>query len=783
MTPSLASNTAEPAVSQQWSWPPDRRRYDMSPVLSDRERDALLALGARTKVWRRQAGSEWFALGRLIEPLRDASATFGQSAARGEQRGIDGAVACVLHACVQQSRVYWGWDHATWTTVCGTTYQSFRASAPSWATDATRECVVALAYLLGDFRDPLCVRDVNRRRIAERTFGRNAMSLVDVQLTSAERALGYGPGARTWALAGAASEALLLQRSSDLSMLSLDIIDRLRSAHHLEPGRHAHLYRLHRVLAVLGFMSQPIWRVAPDMAAGDGVDMQWKEWVERWYETSTLTPRTRKQLRSHLFKVGRWLTQRHADARTPDDFTRQLCATYVGDVDRWRVGDYTERAAGGKRHGAALSPRAKVQMIYALRRFLQDCQEWEWIGRQFDAGRVLRTPRSLKALIGPEPRVIDDTMWAKLMWAGLNMETNDLRQRIGGTFYPVQLVRALTLTWLFAGLRSDEIVRLRVGCIRSQTDQSMEFGQDGDTKAVCLLDVPTNKTATAFTKPVDPLVGQAIAAWEAVRAQQPALSDRKTGVAVDMLFCHRGRKVSERFINESVIPSLCRKAGVPIEDARGRITSHRARATIASQLYNAKDPMTLFELQAWLGHRSPSSTQHYARITPTTLAKAYNDAGYFARNVRAIEVLVDRDAVNSGAAAAGTPWQHFDLGHGFCTYNFFEQCPHRMACARCEFYVPKNSRKAHLLEAKTNLQRMMVEIPLTDDEHAAVEGDGAAVDRLLERLADVPTPAGPTPRAMGTPPLLVNIPLLPVPDPSLSPGDAQRGTRDVRRSS
>jgi hypothetical protein len=45
--------------------------------------------------------------------------------------------------------------------------------------------------------------------------------------------------------------------------------------------------------------------------------------------------------------------------------------------------------------------------------------------------------------------------------------------------------------------------------------------------------------------------------------------------------------------------------------------------------------MTLFELQAWLGHRSLQATQHYAKITPTKLAKAYRDAGYFARNVRA----------------------------------------------------------------------------------------------------------------------------------------------------
>src|SRR3989442_8462539 len=88
------------------------------------------------------------------------------------------------------------------------------------------------------------------------------------------------------------------------------------------------------------------------------------------------------------------------------------------------------------------------------------------------------------------------------------------------------------------------------------------------------------------------------------------------------------------------------------------------------------------------------------------------------------------------------------LGHGYCTYSFFEQCPHRMACARCDFYVPKDSTKAQLLEAKGNLQRMLAEIQLTDDERAAVTDGATAVDHLLERLANVPTPAGPTPRQL-----------------------------------
>lgn len=158
--------------------------------------------------------------------------------------------------------------------------------------------------------------------------------------------------------------------------------------------------------------------------------------------------------------------------------------------------------------------------------------------------------------------------------------------------------------------------------------------------------------------------------------------------------------------------------------------------------------MTLFELQAWLGHRPPESTQHCAKISPNTLTKAYKDAGYFARNVRTIEVLVDREAVESGAAAADEPWQHYDLGHGFCTYSFFEQCPHRMACARCDFYTPKDSSKGQLLEAKDNLQRMLATIPLTDEEQAAVDDGQTALDQLLERLADVPTPSGATPRQL-----------------------------------
>jgi hypothetical protein len=113
-------------------------------------------------------------------------------------------------------------------------------------------------------------------------------------------------------------------------------------------------------------------------------------------------------------------------------------------------------------------------------------------------------------------------------------------------------------------------------------------------------------------------------------------------------------------------------------------------------------------------------------------------------------------------AATGQPWQYYDIGHGFCTYSFFEQCPHRMACARCDFYTPKDSSKAQLLEAKENLQRMLASVPLTDDEQAAVDDGQAALDRLLERLIDVAPPDGETPREIGVPATATLLPIIAV---------------------
>ncbi|MFL9653438.1 tyrosine-type recombinase/integrase [Streptomyces sp. PB17] len=200
-----------------------------------------------------------------------------------------------------------------------------------------------------------------------------------------------------------------------------------------------------------------------------------------------------------------------------------------------------------------------------------------------------------------------------------------------------------------------------------------------------------------------------------------------------------------------MLPALCRKAGVPQTDSRGALTSHRARATIATQLLNAREPLTLNDLQQRLGHKHPASTRYYAAILQRTLTAAYKKADYFARNVRTIQVLIDRESILTGAAAGGEqPWKYYDLGEGYCSYDFFAKCPHRLACARCPFYVPKQSARGQLLAVKDGIDHMLEQLDRTDDEREALEGDREAVTELAQRLADTPTPAGPTPTELGT---------------------------------
>lgn len=763
----------EPA---RWSSGLDLAGYDRRALLTAGERQALAELGAADLRRGLMVATEgqtplWDSVARLTQPLHEATAVLHHRDEAPLRRASAQAVGVVLAHCADSGRSYWGWTEWDWAQVCGASAEQFIADQHAPTEAATRSFLISLASLLAGFTGFQHLGMFNRLHLAHLIFGPAPVTEAIQSAGAVLERWGYRSvlnATSRWH--GVFAQALLINGSPRLQDLSTEAFTRLR-AHPANSEHHGSmLFALQRAVCSLGHCDPPVRTGRNPMQVIEGAEQAWVGWVERWHATSTLTPKVRAIVRTVMAKAGRWLLAEHPQITDPSQWTRATCAAWVAAIDRMCVGDYVQRTDGlSARAGTPIAARTKAHMLMASRTFFRDCQEWEWIPRRFNPSTALGVPRTVAALIGTNPRVIADEVWAKLLWAGLNLDPDDLPRGRSGSFYPLQMVRAMTLAWLFSGLRSDELSRLRVGCIRWQHHDQPVPANASDVLAddvVCLLDVPVHKTGTAFTKPVDPLLGQAIEAWQAIRPAQPQVLDRKTNQWCDLLFSMRAQPVAKYYINRTIIPALCAKAGVPTSDVRGNITSHRARSTIASQLYNAKEPMTLFELQAWLGHRTPNTTQHYAMITPNTLSKAYTEAGYFARNLRTIEVLIDREAVTTGAAADGHPWQYYDLGHGWCSYTFFEQCPHRMACARCDFYTPKASTKAQLLEAKDNLERMLATIPLTDEERAAVDEGQTALDALLDRLVDVPTPTGQTPRGIGIPPTATRLPLIEVKHPT-----------------
>jgi integrase len=751
MMSAATARVVEPAPST-WKWPIQVTDYDRRRSLSALERRLLtdeLIKAVSTGHCIRSAFSRARGIERLCKPL-DAAVAAIDSNGRYDQR----AELMILKWCVRTGTTFWSWDAPTWRTILGTTQQAFFAAhEPRPKAGGERHVLIALAYLLRCYTDIPALGEVHRIGLAEKIFGQDRIAYALKRVTDISVGWGYGQSHNLMCLV---AELLLINQRPELESLSTELIESVKTRYPDSHYRSSLCYQLFRVFEALGVITRhtshnPMAGVSLREARVADISSDWAAMVERWESTSCLTAHSRSHTRDAILKAGRWLQATHPEITTPEQWTREVAAEYVAAVTRMKVGDFVSRTAGlAHSLGKPVSARTKDAYLGALRRFFADAQEWQWVSPRFNPIRVFATPRSIKALIGPSPRTIADDLWAKLLWAGLNLSLEDLpshgaiprsrRTASGATcrnagYYPLEMLRALSIVWLFAGLRSDEIVRLRLGCARKEPSL-----KPASRKATCwMLDIPLHKTGTALTKPIDAIVGEAIVAWENVRPRQPSAYDEKTADSVDFLFSFRAKRLSRAYLNQGLIPILCRKAGVPLSDTRGRISSHRARSTIASQLFNAKEPMTLFELQAWLGHRSPVTTQHYVAFTPTRLARAYTEAHYFQRNLRMMEVLVDQQAIKSGVT--DQPWRYYDLGHGLCSYDFFDQCPHRMACARCDFYVPKKSSQADLITSKAGMIRMLQEIPLTDDERAAVDGDVAAIERLLKRLESTPTPS------------------------------------------
>jgi hypothetical protein len=66
------------------------------------------------------------------------------------------------------------------------------------------------------------------------------------------------------------------------------------------------------------------------------------------------------------------------------------------------------------------------------------------------------------------------------------------------------------------------------------------------------------------------------------------------------------------------------------------------------------------------------------------------------------------------------PCKYYGLGDGYCSYDFFAKCPHRLAFANAPSYLPEQPNAGQLLAVKDGIDRMLEQStsPTTNAPHS-----------------------------------------------------------------
>ncbi|EDV7107553.1 tyrosine-type recombinase/integrase [Salmonella enterica subsp. enterica] len=687
-----------------------RADYDLHAGFSSEQKEALSTSHKRSRNYGR-SGS----LSSLITPLLDIANNSGTGC-----RLTRTVIMAMLTEMQNVGQPCWNWRKDQWISL----FDKYRRGKP---------LMMAFAYHLGPFTSPLQIPHEDTLSLYASAIYGNAIFRDQLnRLSEALISLGYSPQHLRHAVSSPLGLLMLLNDNPRLEEMTTELLWQAQQYHDKRVSRH--VGKISHGLAALGIIAKPVrmrnyteWHEKPV----ENICPEWVAWCRRWRETSVLRPRTRENQYSFILRCGLWLAKEHPEVKVPTDWSIETCASFIAAVGRMKVDELSLGTEHGlrksKRSGEPMMPHSRAHFIYSLRRFMSDFELWGWGRLNFSPARHLFTPDTPLFRRGVNPRVIDDPVWLKLIWASLNLRHEDLLSEI---HYPLSMLQAMAVIWTHAGLRQNELLRLTTECVTPQSEDIIrEDGSVVPAGTLCYLNVPAGKTSKAFVKPVSVIVKKYVDIWLNVRpVDQAKLNDDRTGEKVRYLFQYRGKPAGSDVINRTVIPVLCARAGLPVEDSGGAITSHRGRASALTALASVPQGMSLYELMQWSGHSSPQSTLHYIRIRPTQLAASFVKAD---RIAHMISVLVDHDPE---AVSPTGPATYYDLGESFCMNPFWSSCPHRMACIGCDFNLLKDSARGLMLESKTSIRRYLEEVPLTPDEKAIVEQDIKKVEQALAKL-------------------------------------------------
>jgi integrase len=765
---SASSSAIAQKLGKMWRMPVFPNDYDRSP-LTDEERWAL-ELGAVRGFANhsKEAIAARNMLARFDRPIAEVYHLRHQGRSLRQLLEVQLLIRREMH---RRQKLFWDWSPTEWMDTLCPSFTIFRERYRLQST--VRATIMDSAYLLGEVTDlrpvgiGLSAFDSANAYFGACLVGQQCRKVLDILVGKGYRD-GHGSASRIrWCL----SMLFMLNRSPYLEDISPNLLTALSE----QVGHRGEACG--RVTTALEDLNILFPRpketiVVPDRFDHSGMAHEWYEWCMAWYKSAVdLTPRLRRAYTRNILTIGRWLHERFPHVRTPEQWTEDLALRFRSDICSWTIGQYSSDKARQILEakgllGTPFSAKGLVTYLTVLRRYFTDLSmrphaiggaPAHKIRLDFIPKEVFTAPTYMqRAIDRTAPRDIDLRVWARLTIAAATLSPGDLPQ---ATRYPLSFYRALGLIWVTSARRPNEIARLRLDCVREDWEPTMldedshpvawqvvsdsgrqdEHGRKSErVPRIYYLHIPAGKTKGPFWIWIPDYVVDAINAWKQERPpNQQKLLDWKDQEDVDYLFCYKDIRVGPKFINQSLIPTLCTKAGVGAEDAKGRITGHRGRSTRLTLLRN--NGVSLDDLAEYAGHTNTKTIRRYAAQNSIQLHRVIKDADDLSRIIEGV--------VDVQAAAKGLPALRWFIGYDadgqpmYCANQVYHTCPHRLDCAKCGMFI--GGENARLLQEGENTLPISSKVPMTPVEKCVVDGDEEGAEACRATLRQVPAPETP----------------------------------------
>jgi integrase len=286
-------------------------------------------------------------------------------------------------------------------------------------------------------------------------------------------------------------------------------------------------------------------------------------------------PATVDKLRNSGKHLADWLAVHHPELESFAELTREQVLAY-----------------GASMVSAGTNMETQITRLSSLSVMFHDATAWGWPEAP---PRPLISARDLPKRPNRIPRFIPAEELDRLMAAIRTLEC------------PYQRAALIIARW--SGARRGEIARLELDCLDSYLDGTPR------------LRVPAGKTATERMIPLHPEAAEAIRELQALSRPARGFPDEHSGRETPRLFVLQGRRLSTGYLFDAALQTACERARLVDSEGRARITAHRFRHTVGTDL--VEGGARLHTVMKMLGHTSTGMTLVYAHLSDATLREEY----------------------------------------------------------------------------------------------------------------------------------------------------------------